>query len=249
MDDLKQRARKLGIRALITHWDEFAGQPWIKTLLDKEDEVRQQRSFERRIREARIGEFKPLCEFDWKWPREIDREAIEELMQLDFIKETVNVVLRGPNGVGKSMIAKNLAYQALMAGYSTRFTPASQMLSELAEKESASSRQRCLKKYTGVDLLVIDEVGYMSYANNFADLLYEVLNARYMKKATIVTTNRVFEEWSEVFPHAACVVTLVDRLVHKSEVLSIDGESFRNREAKERAALKLKERKSKRKTA
>ncbi len=83
----------------------------------------------------------------------------------------------------------------------------------------------------------------------FEKRITEVPNARYMKKATIVTTNRVLEEWSEVFPHAACVVTLVDRLVHKSEVLSIDGESFRNREAKERAALKLKERKSKRKTA
>lgn len=249
MENLKHRARKLGIRALVAHWDEFAGQPWIKALLDKEDEVRQQRSYDRRIREARIGDFKKLSDFNWDWPREIDREAIEELMQLEFIKEAVNVVLRGPNGVGKSMIAKNLAHQALMAGYSTKFTPASLMLNELAEKEGASARQRCLKKYTGVDLLVIDEVGYMSYANNYADLLYEVLNARYLKKATIVTTNRIFEEWSEVFPHAACVVTLVDRLVHKSEVLSIDGDSYRNKEALERAASKLKERKTKRKTA
>jgi DNA replication protein DnaC len=249
MDDLKQRARKLGIRALVTHWDHFAGQPWIKQLLDKEDEERQRRSFERRIREARIGEFKPLGDFDWKWPREIDREAIDELMQLDFIKEHSNVVLRGPNGTGKTMIAKNLAYQALMAGYKTRVVPASQMLSELAEHDGAAARQRCLRRYTGVELLVIDEVGYLSYANNFADLLYEVLNARYLKKSTIVTTNRIFEEWSEVFPHAACVVTLVDRLTHKAEVLSIDGDSFRHREAKERAAEKANQRKSKRKTA
>src|ERR1700676_1339103 len=133
MDDLKKRARKLGIRALVTHWDEFAGQSWIKALLDREDEERQRRSFERRIREARIGEFKPLAEYNWKFPRKIDREAIEELMQLDFLKDGANVVLRGPNGTGKSMIGKNLAYQALMAGYKTRFVPASQMLSELAE--------------------------------------------------------------------------------------------------------------------
>ena len=249
MDDLKQRARKLGIRALVKHWDEFAGQPWIKALLDKEDEERQRRSFERRIREARIGEFKPLAEFDWTWPRTIDREALEELMQLDFIKDNCNVVLRGPNGIGKTMLAKNLAYQALMAGYKTRFVPASQMLNELAEHDGASARQRCMRRYTGVDLLVIDEVGYLSYANNFADLLYEVLNARYLKKSTIVTTNRTFEEWSEVFPHAACVVTLVDRLVHNSEVLSIDADSFRHHEAMERAAQKEKQRKGKRKTA
>lgn len=245
MDDLKKRARKLGIRALVTHWDEFAGQPWIKELLDKEDEERQRRSFERRIREAHIGEFKPLAEFDWKWPRMIDREAIDELMQLDFIKEASNVVLRGPNGIGKTMIAKNLAYQALMAGYKTRFVPASQMLSDLAQHDGASARQRCMRKYINADLLVIDEVGYLSYANNYADLLYEVLNARYLKKSTIVTTNRIFEEWSEVFPHAACVVTLVDRLVHRADVISIDADSFRNHEAMERAALKATARKRK----
>lgn len=245
MDDLKKRARQLGIRALVTHWDEFAGQPWIKQLLDKEDEERQRRSFERRIREAHIGEFKPLAEFDWKWPRAVDREAIDELMQLDFIKENSNVVLRGPNGIGKTMIAKNFAYQALMAGYKTRFVPASQMLSDLAQHDGASARQRCLRRYTSVDLLVIDEVGYLSYANNYADLLYEVLNARYLKKSTIVTTNRIFEEWSEVFPHAACVVTLVDRLIHKADVISIDADSFRNREAMERAAQKAKTRKRK----
>jgi len=249
MDDLKQRAKKLGIRALVRHWDEFAGQAWIKILLDKEDEERQQRSFERRIREARINEFKPLAEFDWNWPREIDREAIEELMQLDFIKDHCNVVLRGPNGTGKTMIAKNIAYQALMAGYKTRFVSASQMLSELAAHDSASARQRCMRKYTGVDLLVIDEVGYLSYASNYADLLYEVLNARYLKKSTIVTTNRIFEEWNEVFPHAACVVTLVDRLTHKAEVLSIDADSFRHRESTERAAEKEKLRKVRRKIA
>lgn len=92
---------------------------------------------------------------------------------------------------------------------------------------------------------MIDEVGYLSYANNYADLLYEVLNARYLKKSTIVTTNRIFEEWGEVFPHAACVVTLVDRLIHKADVISIDADSFRNREATERAALKAKARKRK----
>ena len=249
MDELKQRARKLGIRALVAHWDDFAGQPWIEALLDKEDEERQRRSFERRIREARIGEFKPLSDFDWSWPRAIDREAVDELMQLGFIKEGYNVVLRGPNGIGKTMIAKNLAYQALMQGYKTRFVAASQMLSELAEHDGASARQRCLRRYTSVDLLVIDEVGYLSYANNYADLLYEVLNARYLKKSTIVTTNRSFEEWSEVFPHAACVVTLVDRLIHKAEVLSIDADSFRHREAMEHAELKKRQRKSKRKSA
>jgi DNA replication protein DnaC len=96
-----------------------------------------------------------------------------------------------------------------------------------------------------VDLLVVDEVGYMRYGDNHADLLYEVLTARYPKLSTVVTTNKSFQEWGEVFPNAACVVTLVDRLMHKAEVVVIEGDSYRAKEAQERAKLREKQRKEK----
>ena len=199
----------------------------------------------RRIKEAKLGQFKPMAEFDWSWPKKIDRELVDELFSLEFLNGATNVVLVGKNGNGKSMIAQNLGYEALMAGHSVRFAKASEMLDELSSADGAYKRRQCLKKYSQVDLLIVDEVGYLSYDNRYADLLYEVITARYQNRSTIVTTNRIFQEWGSVFPNAACVVTLVDRLVHKAEIVSIDAESYRQKEAMERATAKEKKRKTK----
>jgi DNA replication protein DnaC len=165
------------------------------------------------------------------------------------LEEKVNVVLVGTNGLGKTMIAQNLAQKALMQGVATRFIKASDMLNELTECDGSRERRKCLNKYSNTGLLVIDEVGYMNYDNRFADLLYEVISARYQKRSTIVTTNKTFTEWSEIFPNAACVVTLVDRLLHHSETVYIDGESYRHKEATERAAKSAAKSEKSRKTS
>lgn len=102
--------------------------------------------------------------------------------------------------------------------------------------------KRRLALYTRPSLLVIDEIGYLSYSNRHADLLFEIINRRYELKSTIITTNRPFSEWNEVFPNAACVVSIIDRLVHHAEIVQIDGESFRLKEAKEQAQRRLKKR-------
>ena len=156
-------------------------------------------------------------------------------MSLDFLKESANVVLIGPNGVGKSTLAKNLAHQALIHGRTVLFTTAGQLLGDLAALDSDSALRRRLRHYAAPDLLAIDEVGYLSYSNRHADLLFELISRRYESKSTLVTTNRPFAEWSEVFPNAACVVSLVDRLVHNAEVISIEGDSYRLKEARERS--------------
>ena len=236
--ELKDKARKLGFKALAANWAEYAHEPCIPRLLEMEETDKHQRTLERRLRESQINELKPAAEFDWVWPKKIDRELVEELFTLKFVEEPANVIFMGPNGVGKTMLAKNLIHRALLAGYKTRFTPASQMLSDLSAQDGASARLRSLRKYTSPDLLVIDELGYLSYDNRYADLLYEVINGRYTKSSTILTTNKPFQEWGGIFPNAGCVVTLVDRLMHKAEVVLIEGASFRQREATERAELR-----------
>ncbi len=243
-NDLQQRIHALKLPGLQAHLHELPEhiEQWIPTLLDWEEQARNQQGLERRMRLARLGRFKALADFDWQWPKHIDQLAIKEMMGLGFIKEASNVVMLGPNGVGKSTLAKNIAHQAVVAGHTVLFTTAANMLNDLASKDGDYALRRRLSYYALPQLLVIDELGYLSYGTRHADLLFEIINRRYETRATIVTTNKPFAQWSEVFPNASCVVSLVDRLVHHAEILQIDGESYRMREAKEAAALRQKNR-------
>ncbi len=247
--ELRTQATDLRLHGLLSHWAEVMGQPeqarWVTQLLGWEATERSRRSLERRLREAHIGRFKPLADFDWAWPRQCDRAAIEDLMTLDFLKDASNVVLVGPNGVGKTMCAANIGHQAVLAGHTALFTTAGQLLGELAALDSDSALRRKLRQYAAPDLLLIDEVGYLSYSNRHADLLFELVSRRYQHKSTVVTTNRPFAQWGEVFPNAACVVSLIDRLMHRAEVVRIDGASYRAKEAEERDAQRLAERAAK----
>jgi DNA replication protein DnaC len=235
--------RRLGLFGLLAHWDEVRALDWLPAVIDYEQRERQRRSLERRLRFARLGAFKPLCDFDWQWPKKIDRSAVDELCTLDFVAEAANIVLIGPNSTGKTTIAKNLAHLALLAGHTARFTTASAMLNDLAAQDSAAALARRLRHYCRPTLLVCDELGYLSYDSRYADLLFEVVTRRYQQRSTIITTNKVFSEWNQVFPNAASVVTIIDRLVHKSEIITIEGQSYSLKEAKERAAAKARNRK------
>jgi len=232
-DRLIARATALKLHGLLAHWDEVVQTDWLKPLIGWEEEERARRGLERRLSSAHLGRFKLLADFDWSWPKQCDHEAINDLMQLRFLQDATNIILVGPNGVGKSTIARNIAHQAVLRGHNVLFTSASQMLNELAAQDSDSMLKRRLARFARPHLLVIDEVGYLSYSNRHADLLFDIVSRRYEEKSTLITTNRPFSEWSEVFPNAACVVSLVDRLLHHSEILSIEGESYRLKEAKE----------------
>jgi DNA replication protein DnaC len=235
-DILFQRAKTLKLIGLIAHWEEVRDNSWVNQLLQWEEEERSQRSLATRLKLSRMGRFKPLADFDWKWPKKIDRQAIEELMNLVFMNEAMNIILCGPNGVGKSMIAKNVAYQAIIHGQTALFTTAGQMLGDLTAQDGDLALKRKLKFYISPKLLVIDEVGYLSYSNRYADLLLEIISRRYHQKSTIITTNKPFAEWRDIFPNATCVVSLIDRLVHRSEIINIEADSYRLKEAKEESA-------------
>jgi DNA replication protein DnaC len=239
LEALHDRVHRLGFFGLLASWSEIENEPWLPRLVALEEQERKKRSLDRRLKYARIGAFKPVADFDWTWPKRVDREAIEELLTLRFVDEGVNAVLLGPNGVGKTMLLRNVAHLAALRGHTVRFTTASDMLADLAAQESSAALSRRLRRYCQPRLLCIDEVGYLSYSARYADLLYEVVTRRYDgPRSIILSTNKPFAEWSEVFPHAACVVTLIDRLLHRAEILDISGDSYRLKEAKERAATK-----------
>jgi DNA replication protein DnaC len=244
--DLEATLKRLRLVGCLARLDELDGQEWLERLVAIESEERTRRSLENRTRIAGLGSYKPLCDFDWGWPKKLDRALVEELLTLRFLGEGANVVLLGPNGVGKTMLLKNLASRALHAGHPVLVRSASDLLADLARQESSVARARRLRAYVAPAILCIDEVGYLSYDARHADLLFEVVTRRYEKgKSIVLTTNKPFAEWPSVFPNAACVVTLVDRLLHRAELVVIEGDSYRLREAQERQQRRSGRRKGK----
>jgi DNA replication protein DnaC len=234
-DHLLQRATALKLYGVLSHWEEISQESWLKQLITWEESERTQRGLERRIQNAHLYKFKSLSEFDWSWPKKCNREVVEELMQLAFLDDATNIILCGPNGVGKTMLACNIAHQAVLHGHAVLFTTAGKMLNDLASQDGDNALRRRIKHYTQPSLLCIDELGQLSYSNRHADLLFEIIAQRYEKKSTLITTNKTFSEWNTLFPNAGCVVSLIDRLVHNSEIINIEGDSFRFKESKERS--------------
>jgi DNA replication protein DnaC len=160
---------------------------------------RARRSLERRLRLSGIKRFKPMADFDWSWPTLIERDVIERALTPDFVPEARNLVLVGRNGLGKTMIAQNMCHAAVLAGHSVLFRSAAALLEEL-HRQTPEGRRRKLRTYANVGILGVDEVGYLSFDDKAADLLYEVINRRYERKPVILTTNRPFKEWNEGLP-------------------------------------------------
>lgn len=246
MSNLPTQLKQIGLRALTADLDDFLARAtrahWsplmmLEQLAQLEAEDRSRLSMERRLRASGIKSFKPMADYEWNWPTRIERDIVERALTLDFINEARNLVLVGRNGLGKTMIAQNICHAAVLAGHSVFFRSAPALLEEL-HRQTPEGRRRKLRTYANVGLLCIDEVGYLSFDDKAADLLYEVINRRYERKPLIVTTNRLFKEWNEVFPNATCIATLLDRLLHHADVTIIEGESYRVRESEREAAAR-----------
>lgn len=243
---LSAQLQQIGLRALPAQVDDFLAHAsksrWsplqiLEQVVQAEIAERSRRSLERRLRLSGIKKFKPIADFEWSWPKKIDRDVVERAMTLDFLSESRNLVLVGANGLGKTMLAQNICHAAVLAGHSVLFRSAAALLEEL-QRQSPDGRRRKLRSYANAGLLCIDEVGYLSFDDKAADLLYEVINRRYERKPIIVTTNRPFKEWNEVFPNATCIVTMLDRLLHHADVTLIEGASYRVRESEQETAAR-----------
>jgi len=244
--NLREQLERIGLTAVAAQLDDMLAhasrQRWSpRQLLDHLAQIevaeRAHRSLERRLRASEIKKFKPMADFEWSWPTRIERDVIERALALDFLPEARNLVLVGANGLGKTMIAQNICHAAVLAGYSVLFRSAAALLEEM-HRQTPEGRRYKLSKYANTGLLCIDEVGYLSFDDKAADLLYEVVNRRYERKPIILTTNRPFKEWNEVFPNATCIVTLLDRLLHHADVTVIEGDSYRVRESEKETAAR-----------
>ena len=237
---LAQRLAGLGLHAVAGALDDIVAKAtqkrWgpvdlLSHVADLETAERVRRSMERRMKLSRLGRFKPMADFEWNWPTRIDRDAIEAAVRLDFLAENRNVVLIAAQGLGKTMVAQNIAHQAVQKGHTALFTTASQMLLDLCGQESARDLERRLKHYERPSVLCIDEVGYLPYDGRNADLLFQVVSRRYEEKPIVLTTNLAFGDWAQAFPNAACATALIDRVVHHADIIAIEGKSYRRRDA------------------
>jgi DNA replication protein DnaC len=195
-----------------------------------EMQERARRNHDRRLQTAALGTMNSIDKFDWQWPT-IDKSLVDRLVKLDFVTANENVLLRGPSGLGKTMIAKNLGRFALQRGMHVRFSTIAAMLTDIVKQDGVIALERRMRRYTQPELLILDELGYVPHGAKGADHLFSVISQRHEVRSTIITTNLAYKKWGEVFDNAASIHAAVDRFAEHCHVVDIDGESYRQRKA------------------
>ena len=222
---MREHYRNTATTAADKHWDHVR---YLSHLAEAEAGLKQDRATERRIRLARFPIIKTLDAFQWNWPEKINRLQIQHLFRLDFIKDKGNVILLGGVGLGKTHLAIALGHQACLKGHSVLFVTAIDVINALAAAQAAGRFMQEMKKYTRPALLVLDELGYLPIDKPGADLLFQVISHRYEQGAMVITSNRAFKDWPEIFNHDSTLTSaLLDRLLHHSQTAVIEGKSFR----------------------
>ena len=204
---------------------------YLATLVEQEAEGKQDRATKRRIKQARFPVLKTLDQFNWSWPEKINRLQVQNLFGLDFIKNKANVIFLGGVGLGKTHLTTALAYHACLNGTKVLFATAIDVINSLAAAQQGGRFQQEMKKYLNPGLLVLDELGYLPIDKHGADLLFQVISHRYEQGAMIISTNRAFKHWPEIFNNDAILTSaILDRLLHHAETVLIEGKSFRMKE-------------------
>jgi DNA replication protein DnaC len=201
-------------------------------LFELELELRRKNRIERCFKQSRLYEKTTIDQFDFAFhvSRKNQKIKILNLLDLGFIEQRKDIILIGNPGVGKSFLAKSMAYAATQAGHKVLFTTAMDMINHLIAADADHSLLKKLQHYQSQDLLVIDEIGYLSLGTQGSNLFFQVISARHERKSTIITTNRPFAQWGEIFDNTTVATAIADRLVYNSEVLILEGSSYRKRE-------------------
>jgi DNA replication protein DnaC len=197
-------------------------------LMREELRVQSERKAQRALKRSAIHPPSTLDTYDFDYPKSIDRDLVLRAATLDFISEKTNCVFVGPSGVGKTHLANAIGLLACLRGHRVRFVSAADLVNDLVAGHARNTLQRRLVTWTSYDLLLVDELGYLSFDARGGDLLYQVFNRRYQRAATIVTTNLPFKEWGKIFPSTAAASAIADRLVHRGILVRITGKSRRS---------------------
>jgi DNA replication protein DnaC len=180
------------------------------------------------LRRSGIFPLTALATYDFDYPKSIDRELCNRAATLAFLKDKANIVFVGPSGVGKTHLANAIGQLACLQGHRVRFVVAADLVNQLVAAQAKNTLGRTLAAWGSYELLLIDELGYLSFDSRGADLLYQVFNRRYQRGSTIVTTNLPFKEWEKLFSNSAAASAIADRLVHRGLLIRIDGKSRRS---------------------
>jgi DNA replication protein DnaC len=201
---------------------------YLARLIEGEALRREDRSIARRVSLARFPVLKTLDQFQWNWPRKINRLQIQNLFRLGFIEDKANVIFLGAVGLGKSHLSIALAHTACLRGYSVLFTTAVDIINTLSAAQASGALKRELRKYLKPRVLVIDELGYLPIDKRGADALFQIISQRYERGAIVITSNRAFKHWPEIFNNDSTLTSaLLDRLLHHAETVLIEGKSYR----------------------
>lgn len=215
----------MAAEAALQHWDHLE---YLRRLIEGEHHSQHQRCVQTRIRNARFPVVKTLEQFNWIWPKKINRLQVQNLFRLEFLAQKANVIFLGTVGVGKSHLATALGYAACLEGHSVLFAGAIEVINDLQEAQKAGGLKRALRKYLRPQLLILDEVGYLPIDQKGADLLFQVISQRYERGSIALTTNKPFKQWASIFNNDSTIASAVlDRLLHHADTVVIDAASYR----------------------
>jgi DNA replication protein DnaC len=222
---VREHYEPLAKEAAEAHWGHVQ---YLAGLVEGEALERRQRSIQRRIRQARFPVVKTLEPFQWTWPQKINRLQVQNLFRLRFIEDKANVIFLGGVGLGKTHLATALGYAACQKGHSVLFATAVDLINTLAAAQRAGRLKTAFSRYLRPAVLILDELGYLPIDKIGADLLFQIISQRYERGSIVVTSNRVFKKWPEIFNNDSTLTSaLLDRLLHHAETVLIEGKSYR----------------------